>query len=136
MIGLIIIVLIVIILFSSFSKFTRLMKQNENLLQEINFKISFDPDNIELRFIKAECLMKLQNYHQATREYEYLISNGHKLTRFKNEIANDSKLNLSFCIKPFPWSTIGLYDRGGSYWHYQLLIRFGNRRVYTAINLM
>jgi len=97
---LIIIVIIVIILFNSFSKFTRWMQQNENLLKEINFKISIEPENTELRFVKAECLMKLQNYHQAAREYEYIISNSHKLLRFKNEIFNDSKLNLTFCNKP------------------------------------
>jgi len=133
---LIIIVLIVIILFNSFSKFNRWMKQNEDLLKDINLKISSNPDKIELYFIKAECLMKLQNYYQAVKVYEFVIANSNKLTRYKNEIIEDSKFNIGFCRKPLPWSSGSLYDRGASYLHWQLLLISANQRRYSAINFI
>lgn len=135
MIGLIILILIVIFLFNSFSKFNSWTRKNENLLQEINSQISNSPDNFELKFKKAECLLNLQSYDLAWKEYKKIIENQNMLGRYRREIIQDAEHNIQFCIRPLPWSSSGPRDLSGSYWHYLMLKYFGNRAYKTAFNL-
>ncbi|MFZ4402141.1 MAG: hypothetical protein ACOYO1_19075 [Bacteroidales bacterium] len=135
MIGLIIIVIIVVILFNSFSKFNSWTRRHESLLLQIESEISKTPQNFELHYKKAECLMNLQNYYLASKEYNNVIQNADKLIRFKDSIIKDSKFNLKFCKEPFPWSTSGPNDFSGSYLHYFFLNIFGNSNCISASNL-
>ena len=47
------------------------MRQNEAKLIELNSEISRKPENIELKYRKAICLMNLQNYPEAI--YEFVV---------------------------------------------------------------
>jgi hypothetical protein len=114
-----------VFLFNSFSKFNSWMRQNESKLIEANVNLRIDVGNLELIYIKAVCLMNLQNYPAAIIEFEKIIASQGGIP---NWIFDDALTNLAFCQKPLPWSSFCI-NRSGSYMHYLFLSIAGNKRV-------
>jgi len=136
MIWILLIIIGLIVLIANFvMNFINWSQLNLTLLRSVNESLKQTIDDLELRYIKAECLMNLQNYPAAIGEFESIIES---YSRFKSTNDNRdliyicSKKNLEFCRKPLPKSKHP-QNKYKSFSHYLMLNQFGNRRslLYT-----
>jgi hypothetical protein len=130
MMFLIILIVIVILLYNSFSKFNSFMRRNEYSLQQNDIKIHLNGDDIPYIYNRACYLMNLQNYPQATLEFNKILHSfeNRLLNEYEDELLLSAKENIKFCMKPLPWSMYYPIDKSGSYTHYLLLKLAGNPR--------
>lgn len=76
----------------------------------------------------ASAYMQVQRYKDAYSLFNYVLeSNPGSLN------ARDIRMNLDFCMRPFPWSG-GLKNHDMGYWHNFLLVRFGRTRKVMLSN--